>query len=59
MTIGVKLTVKEKIEQESDASKDGVAAIPRGIVKWLVDVYDETGETVAVATILTMVRKKV
>jgi oxepin-CoA hydrolase/3-oxo-5,6-dehydrosuberyl-CoA semialdehyde dehydrogenase len=32
---------------------------PRGIVKWLVDVYDETGETVAVATILTMVRKKV
>jgi oxepin-CoA hydrolase/3-oxo-5,6-dehydrosuberyl-CoA semialdehyde dehydrogenase len=58
MTIGVKLTVKEKIEQESDASKEGVAAIPRGIVKWLVDVYDETGETVAIATILTMVRKK-
>ncbi|MBX2892005.1 MAG: phenylacetic acid degradation bifunctional protein PaaZ [Saprospiraceae bacterium] len=58
MTIGVKLTVKEKIEQENDASKEGVAAIPRGIVKWLVDVYDETGETVAVATILTMVRKR-
>ena len=58
MTIGVKLTVKEKIEQESDPSKEGVAAIPRGIVKWLVDVYDETGETVAVATILTMVRKR-
>lgn len=58
MTIGVKLTVKEKIEQESDPSKEGVAAIPRGIVKWLVDVYDETGETVAIATILTMVRKK-
>ncbi|MBK8194768.1 MAG: phenylacetic acid degradation bifunctional protein PaaZ [Lewinellaceae bacterium] len=58
MTIGVKLTVKEKIEQESDPSREGVAAIPRGIVKWLVDVYDETGETVAVATILTMVRKR-
>ena len=58
MTIGVKLTVREKIEQESDPAKDGVAAIPRGIVKWLVDVYDETGETVAIATILTMVRKK-
>lgn len=57
MTIGVKLTVKEKIEQEADPSKEGVAAIPRGIVKWLVDVYDETGETVAIATILTMVRK--
>lgn len=58
MTIGVKLTVKEKIEQEHDATREGVAAIPRGIVKWLVDVYDETGETVAIATILTMVRKR-
>lgn len=58
MTIGVKLTVKEKIEQESDPTKEGVAAIPRGIVKWLVDVCDETGETVAVATILTMVAKR-
>jgi oxepin-CoA hydrolase/3-oxo-5,6-dehydrosuberyl-CoA semialdehyde dehydrogenase len=35
-----------------------VGLIPRGIVKWLVDVYDETGETVAVATILTMVAKR-
>ncbi len=58
MTIGVKLTVKEKIEQEHDPAKEGVAAIPRGIVKWLVDVYDETGETVAIATILTMVAKR-
>ncbi len=58
MTIGVKLTVKEKIEQEHDFTREGIAAIPRGIVKWLVDVYDETGETVAVATILTMVRRK-
>lgn len=58
MTIGVKLTVKEKIEQEHDPAREGIAAIPRGIVKWLVDVYDETGETVAIATILTMVRKR-
>ncbi len=58
MTIGVKLTVKEKIGQEHDPTREGIAAIPRGIVKWLVDVYDETGETVAVATILTMVRRK-
>ena len=29
----------------------------KGIVKFLVDVYDETGETVALATILTMVKK--
>lgn len=59
MTIGVKLTVKEKIEQEHDLTKEGVAAIPRGIVKWLVDVYDETGESVAIATILTMVRRRI
>jgi len=58
MTIGVKLTVKEKTEQEYDPGREGIAAIRRGIVKWLVDVYDETGETVAVATILTMVRKR-
>ena len=59
MTIGVKLTVKEKIEQEHDFSREGIAASPRGIVKWLVDVYDETSETVAVATILTMVRRNI
>ena len=29
----------------------------RGILKFLVDVFDETGETVAIATILTMVKK--
>ncbi len=54
MTIGVRLTVKEKVSQE----KRDEADIPKGIVKWLVDVYDETGETVAIATILTMVRKR-
>lgn len=52
-TIGVRLTVKEKISQEK-RSEDDVA---KGIVKYLVDVYDETGETVAIATILTMVKK--
>ena len=53
MTIGVKLTVKEKVDQEKRTEDD----IAKGIVKWLVDVYDETGETVAIATILTMVKK--
>ncbi len=53
MTIGVKLTVKEKTDQEKRDEED----IAKGIVKFLVDVYDETGETVAIATILTMVRK--
>lgn len=52
-TIGVRFTVKEKIDQEK-RSEDDVA---KGIVKFLVDVYDETGETVALATILTMVKK--
>lgn len=52
MTIGVKLTVKEKVRQERREPTD----IAKGIVKWLVDVYDETGETVAIATILTMVK---
>ena len=52
-TIGVKFTVKEKIDQEKRSEDD----IAKGIVRFLVDVYDETGETVALATILTMVRK--
>ncbi|MBL7944073.1 MAG: aldehyde dehydrogenase family protein, partial [Flavobacteriales bacterium] len=53
MTIGVRFTVKEKIDQEKRSPED----IAKGIVKFLVDVYDETGETVALATILTMVKK--
>jgi len=52
-TIGVRFTVKEKIDQEKRSEDD----IAKGIVKFLVDVYDETGDTVALATILTMVRK--
>ncbi|HAS36034.1 MAG TPA: phenylacetic acid degradation bifunctional protein PaaZ [Flavobacteriales bacterium] len=52
-TIGVRFTVKEKIDQEKRDEED----IAKGIVKFYVDVYDETGETVAVATILTMVKK--
>ncbi|WP_420576071.1 phenylacetic acid degradation bifunctional protein PaaZ [Ekhidna sp.] len=52
MTIGVRCTVKQKVDQEK---KDDIA---KGIVKFLVDVYDETGETVAIATILTMIKKR-
>jgi len=52
-TLGVRFTVKEKIDQEKKNEED----IAKGIVKFLVDVYDETGETVALATILTMVKK--
>ena len=53
MTIGVKFTVKEKIDQEKKSEED----IAKGIVKFMVDIYDETGETCALATILTMVKK--
>jgi oxepin-CoA hydrolase/3-oxo-5,6-dehydrosuberyl-CoA semialdehyde dehydrogenase len=53
-TLGVKFTVKEKVDQEKRTEDD----IAKGIVKFLVDVYDETGETVALATILTMVKKR-
>jgi len=53
MTIGVKFTVKQKVDQQKKSEED----IAKGIVKFLVDVYDETDETVAIATILTMVRK--
>jgi oxepin-CoA hydrolase/3-oxo-5,6-dehydrosuberyl-CoA semialdehyde dehydrogenase len=53
-TIGVKLTVKEKIGQEKKSADD----IAKGIVKWLVEVYDQTNETVAIITILTMVKMK-
>lgn len=53
-TIGVKLTVKEKTKQDLKDEND----IPKGIVKWYVDIYDETNETVGVATILTMVKSR-
>ncbi|MEO8149559.1 MAG: phenylacetic acid degradation bifunctional protein PaaZ [Bacteroidia bacterium] len=53
MTIGVRFTVKEKVDTEKRTPED----VAKGIVKFLVDVYDETGETVAIATILTMVKK--
>jgi oxepin-CoA hydrolase/3-oxo-5,6-dehydrosuberyl-CoA semialdehyde dehydrogenase len=52
-TIGVKLTVKEKIDQEKKETDE----VAKGIVKWYVEVSDETGETVAISTILTMVKK--
>jgi oxepin-CoA hydrolase/3-oxo-5,6-dehydrosuberyl-CoA semialdehyde dehydrogenase len=53
-TIQVKLTVQEKIDQEKRSPED----IAKGIVKYYVEVVDETTEVVAVATILTMVKKR-
>ena len=53
-TIGVKLTCKEKTIQDQKDEND----IPKGIVKWLVEVTDQLNEEVAIATILTMVKRK-
>ena len=53
MTIGVRFTAKEKISQEKREDDE----FAKGIVKFMVDVYDDEGETVMMATILTMVKK--
>lgn len=53
-TIGVRLICKQKIKQEQKTEED----IPKGIVKWYVEVRDQLDELVAVATILTMVKMK-
>ena len=50
----IRFTCKEKLPQDPRDEND----IPKGIVKWLVEMLDETGEHVGVATILTMVKKK-
>ncbi|HWJ90419.1 MAG TPA: phenylacetic acid degradation bifunctional protein PaaZ [Flavisolibacter sp.] len=50
----IRFTCKEKLPQDPKDEND----IPKGIVKWLVEMLDETGEHVGIATILTMVKKK-
>ena len=63
--IYVRLTCKEKIIQELKEINPDVpyikgSDIPRGIVKWYVEILDETEDPViGVATILTMVKRKV
>jgi oxepin-CoA hydrolase / 3-oxo-5,6-dehydrosuberyl-CoA semialdehyde dehydrogenase len=52
--IYIRFTCKEKLPQDQKDEDD----IPKGIVKWLVEIIDDTEEHVGVATILTMVRKK-
>lgn len=72
MTIGVRFTCKEKIENDKPLKSSGGEEVKVGIVKWVVDIYDASseeirkkyevdvsmGDTVGIATILTMVRKK-
>jgi oxepin-CoA hydrolase/3-oxo-5,6-dehydrosuberyl-CoA semialdehyde dehydrogenase len=52
--IYIKFTCKEKLPQDPKDEDD----IPKGIVKWLVEIIDNTEEHVGVATILTMVRRR-
>ncbi|MEO8719590.1 MAG: phenylacetic acid degradation bifunctional protein PaaZ [Ginsengibacter sp.] len=62
--ISVRFTCKEKIGQElkeitPETTHVRGIDIPKGIVKWYVEILDETEDPlVGVATILTMVRKK-
>jgi oxepin-CoA hydrolase/3-oxo-5,6-dehydrosuberyl-CoA semialdehyde dehydrogenase len=53
-SVYVKFSCKEKIPQEWREPGE----IPRGIVKWLVEIFDDQDEITGVATILTMVRRK-
>ncbi len=59
----IRFTCKEKTAQELKEPNPEVpmtkgADIPKGIVKWLVEMFDETDELVGIATILTMVEMK-
>ena len=62
-SIYIRFTCKEKTAQElkeinPDVPMTRGADIPKGIVKWLVEMFDDTDEIVGVATILTMVQMK-
>jgi len=52
--IYIRFSCKEKISQELKDEND----IPKGIVKWLVEIFDDSNELTGIATILTMVARK-
>ncbi len=61
--IHIRFTCKEKLPNDKRMLQPGDEAkrgddIDKGIVKWLVEMIDKTGEITGVATILTMVAKK-
>lgn len=62
-SIYIRFTCKEKIAQETKEMQQGVeypkgTDIPKGIVKWLVEVLNDEDEVTGAGTILTMVRMK-
>lgn len=63
MSVHIRFTCKEKIAQETKEKQPDIdmpkgADIPKGIVKWYVEVLDDNDEITGVGTILTMVRMK-
>ena len=63
MSIYIRFSCKEKIAQELKENNPEVpmirgADIPKGIVKWYVEIFDDLDEAVGVGTILTMVEMK-
>lgn len=63
MSVYIRFTCKEKTAQENkeitpETMQVKGIDIPRGIVKWYVEIFDETDEAVGVGTILTMVKMK-
>ena len=62
-SIYIRFTCKEKTAQELKEKNSDVTFvkgqdIPKGIVKWYVEIFDDTNEIAGVATILTMVQMK-
>ncbi len=63
MSVYIRFSCKEKTAQEMKEQNPDVAMargadIPKGIVKWYVEIFDDTDEAVGVGTILTMVEMK-
>lgn len=58
--IHIRFTCKEKVSNDVTPNEDDPKSlIQRGVVKWLVEMLDDTDEPlVGIATILTMVKKK-
>lgn len=58
--INIRFTCKQKLPNDTTPSEDNPKSkIKRGVVKWLVEMLDDTDEPlVGVATILTMVKLK-
>ncbi|HSC53873.1 MAG TPA: phenylacetic acid degradation bifunctional protein PaaZ [Phnomibacter sp.] len=54
VSIHVRFSCKEKLPQEKKEESD----IPKGIVKWYVEILDDDNEITGVATILTMVKRR-